>query len=630
MNLGKATILVFFFCAGALMTINGKSAFGQVKEIPTRDQIDEKYKWNLGDLYPSDEAWEKAFDKIKGEIPKFKAYEGKLGTASDILAECLAQSDSVGMIVHRLMVYAYLKKDEDNRIGKYKEMADRISAIRTDFNQATSYIEPEILSIPNDTLKSFLDKNEKLEVYRFYLEDLIRRKAHIMSPEIENILALSGNVTRGFGQIFSMIDDADIKYPAIKDENGNEVELTKERYSVMLESADRRVRKDASDAYNRAYFAYENTLAATLSSSINSDIFYAKARKYNSCLERSLDDYNIPTAVFHNLVDAVNKNLAALHKYTALRKKVLKLDTLYTYDMWCPLVPEAKMEFPDYEQAKAMVLEALKPLGQEYVDNLKMGLESGWVDVFETQGKGSGAYSWGTYTSHPYVLLNYVGALDNVFTLAHEMGHAMHSYYTNKNEPYPYAGHSLFTAEVASTCNEAIMIKYLIDRSKDKAQKLYLLNHFINQIIGTFYSQTMFSEFELKIHETVEKGGALSAESMRKMYREIFQKYYGPELVIEPEKDLGGLRISHFYRQFYVYQYATSYAASLTLSQKILAGDKEALNSYMEFIKTGSSDYPINILKKAGIDMTSPEPVEYVTKTFSELIDEFEKLIMEK
>ncbi len=409
------------------------------------------------------------------------------------------------------------------------------------------------------------------------------------------------------------------------------VELTKERYSQFLESTDRRVRKDASDAYNKAYVAYENTLGANLSSSVNSDIFYARARKYNTALDANLDAYNIPKEVFVNLIDAVDKNLEPLHRYTALRKKVLKLDTLYTYDMWLPLVPEAKMEFPKYEDAETLMLDALKPLGKEYLENVKMALSSRWIDVFETQGKESGGYTApGAYVVHPYILLNYVGTLDNVFTLAHEMGHAMHGYYTDRNEPFVYASHSTFTAEVASTCNEAIMNRYLIDHAKDKNQKLYLLNNFINQILGTFYGQVMYSEFELKIHEIVESGGALSAKSMRQLYREIYQKYYGPDLVIEPEKDMGCLRIYHFYRDYYVYQYATSYAASMTLSRKILSGDKNALNSYIDFIKTGSSDYPINILKKAGVDMTSPDPVENVTRVFSDLIDEFEKLILEK
>ncbi len=602
----------------------------EVKAAPTRDQIEAKYKWNLQDLYRSDELWENSFADLKAQLPRFKPFEGKLGSSPDALTGCLELNDTLSMDLSRLIVYAFLKKDEDNRISKYQEMGDRISSLRSDFNQVSSYIEPEILTIPDETLKSFLNQSPRLAIYRFYLQDLLRRKAHIMSAEVENVLAMSGNVTRGFGQIFSMIDDADIKYPSVKDESGNLVELTKERYGLMLESTDRQVRKEASDAYNRAYFAYENTLGTTLSASVNSDIFYARARKYSTALDASLDAYNIPKEVFMNLIEAVNRNLEPLHRYTALRKKVLKLDTLYTYDMWVPLVPEAKMEFPKYEEARQLLTEALKPLGTEYLDNLKQGLDSGWVDVYENQGKGSGAYSWGTYTEHPYVLMNYVGSLDNVFTLAHEMGHAMHSYYTNKNEPFTYSGHSLFTAEVASTCNEAIMIQYLIDHAKDRNQKLYLINHFINQILGTFYGQVLFSEFELKIHDMVESGGALSAKSMRRIYREIYQKYYGPDLVMEPEKDMGGLRISHFYRNYYVYQYATSYAASMMLSQGILSGEKGSLDLYRQFISTGSSDYPIKILNRAGIDMTGSAPVEKVTGLFARLVSQFEKLILDK
>jgi len=630
MFMRKAIFAILILTLGATMAMAQAENAAPVKAAPTRDQIDAKYKWKLEDLFPSDEAWEKAFIEIKGRIPEFAAFEGKLGSFSETLAGCLMLNDSLSSNFHRLFVYAFLKKDEDTRVSKYQEMGDRISAVGTDFSQATAFIEPEILALPDDTLKSFLNSDPKLAVYRFYIEDLIRRKAHIMSSEVENLLAMTGNVTRSFIQLFSMIDDADIKYPPVKDEKGEMIELTKERYGVLLESPNRQVRKDASDAYNNAYKAYLNTLATNLSSSINADLFYTKARKYSTCLERSLDGYNVPTEVFHNLIDAVDKNLAPLHRYVALRKKVLKLDTLYTYDMWVPLVPEAKMEFPDYEKAKQTLITALKPMGKEYLENLNMALASGWVDVYENQGKVSGAYSWGTYSVHPYILLNYAGTLDNIFSLAHELGHAMHSHYTNKNEPITYAGHSLFTAEVASTCNEAIMIDYLIKNAKDRDQKLYLLNYYINQIIGTFYGQVLFSEFELKIHEIVESGGALSAESMRKMYREIYQKYYGPDLVMEPEKDMGGLRIYHLYRQYYVYQYATGYAAAQTLSRKILDGEKDALNSYQSFISTGSSDYPINILKKAGVDMNTPVPVENVTRIFSELVDQFEKLLLEK
>jgi oligoendopeptidase F len=631
MTLSKATRLILtLILAGLIIMAESPLSQAESKKVPTRAQIDAKYKWKTEDIFASDEAWEQAYSLLQNAIPTFKNFEGKLGTSSDLLAECLILNDTLGNKFSRLWLYASAKGSEDTRIGRYQEMSDKVGTIQSQFNQATAYIDPEILSIPEPTIKSFIDTNPKLTVYRFYIEDLLRRKVHIMSPEVEDLLAKAGNVTRGFIHTFSMIDDADIKYPSIMDEKGNEVEITKERYSLLVESPDRRVRKDASDAYNGAYKGYINTLGSNLSSSLRSDYFYTMARKYNTCLERSLDANNIPTSVFYNLVESVNKNLGPLHKYVALRKKAMKLDTLYTYDMWVPLVPEAKMEFPDYEKAKTLVLDALSPLGKEYVGNVKMALESGWVDVFETEGKEGGASSSGVYGVHPFIVLNYVGSLDNIFTLAHELGHAMHTYYSNQNEPIIYSGHSLFTAEVASTCNEAIMIQYLIDKTKDRDQKLYLLNYYINQILGTFYNQVMFSEFELKTHEIVEKGGALSAESMRKIYREIYEKFYGPDLVMEPEKDMGALRIYHFYRQYYVYQYASSYAASQLLSTKILKKEKGAMDAYRQFISTGSSDYPVNILKKAGIDMTTTEPFDNVARLFGSLVDQFEKLLLEK
>ncbi len=600
----------------------------QVKEAPTRDQIEEKYKWNLGDFYPSDEAWETALAALRARVPEVEKYQGKLGESATTLAACMMLNDTLGMEAHRLYVYANLHADEDNRVGKYQEMSEKARMLYSEIGQATSYIEPEILTIPDATLKAFLE-NKELAVYRFYLDDILRRKAHILSKEIEEVLALASPVTAGPSRIFTMLDDADIKFPNVKDENGQEVELTRGRFGRLLESQNREVRRAASDAYNETYMKYKNGLAATLAASVNTDVFYTKVRGYNSCLERGLDSDSIPVEVFHSLLKAVSENLAPLHKYMKLRKQALGVDTLFGFDLSVPLTPESKMEFT-YEQACDYMLKGLKPLGKEYAASVQKALDSRWIDVYETQAKGSGAYTWGTYTVHPVMLLNFAGTLGDVFTLAHEMGHLMHNYYSYQHEPYAYAGHSLFTAEVASTCNEAIMIKYMLSQTKDRNEKLYLLNYYIDQIIGTFYTQVWFSEFELKIHEIVESGGALSADGLRKLYREVYQKYYGPDLFIPENRDLGGLRISHFYRQYYVYQYATSYAASQMLSRKILAGDKKAVDAYMEFIKTGSSDYPVNILKKAGVDMTTTEPFENTIKTFAELVDEYERLLLQK
>jgi oligoendopeptidase F len=618
-----ATLLVLFALISPILVS------AQVKEAPTRDQIENQYKWNLTDFFASDSVWGQSLELLKGRIPELSKYQSKLGESAQNLAECLMLNDTLSMRAHRIYVYAALKLDEDNRVGQYQEMRDKAYMIFSQIGQATAYIEPEILTIPSEKLRSFIADDKDLSLYKFYIDDLIRRKAHVRSEEVEEVLAQASPVTAGPGRIFSMTDDADITFPNIKDENGNEIELTRGRFGLLLESTSRNVRRAASEAYNDTYKKYMNTLGATLAASVNGDIFYTKARGYNTCLERALDGDSIPESVFRNLIKATNDNLAPLHKYIALRKKALGVDTLFGYDLSVPLVPRVQKEYT-YQQAKDYLIKAMNPLGPEYLANVKKALDSRWIDVYETQGKGSGGYTWGTYTVHPIMLLNYAGTLNDVFTLAHEMGHMMHNYYSNKNEPYIYSGHSLFTAEVASTCNEAIMIKYLLDHTKDKNEKLYLLNYYIDQIIGTFYSQVWFSEYELKIHETVEAGGALSVESLRKFYRDIFEKYYGPDLYIPPDRDLGGMRISHFYRMYYVYQYASSYAASQVLSEKILKGDKKATAAYMEFIRTGSSDYPINILKKAGVDMTTTEPFDNTIKIFSELVDEYEQLLLSK
>jgi oligoendopeptidase F len=599
----------------------------QVKEAPTRDQIEDKYKWNLTDFCASDDAWQAEYDALKARIPEMDRFRSKLGESARSLAQCLMLNDTLGMNAHRLFVYASLKADEDNRVGKYQELSSKARMLYADINQATAFIEPEILTIPDASLRSFIEGDANLAIYRFYLEDIIRRKSHIRSEEIEEILALAGPVTAGPGRIFSMTDDADIKFPTVKDEDGNDVELTRGRFGQIMESPNRDIRRAASEAYNDTYKKYMNTLAATLSSSVNGDIFFTKARGYKSCLERSLDNDNIPESVFQNLIKAVNDNLEPLHKYVSLRKQYLGVDTLFGFDLSVPIIPRVKKEYT-FEQASEMMLKGLKPLGNEYLQNVQMAIDSRWIDVYETQGKGSGGYTWGTYSVHPVMLLNYNGTLGEVFTLAHETGHLMHNYYSYQQEPYVYAGHSLFTAEVASTCNEAIMIKYMLKNTKDRNEKLYLLNYYIDQIIGTFYTQVWFSEFEYKMHEVVESGGALSAESLRKIYREIFQKYYGPDFYIPEDRDLGGMRIGHFYRNYYVFQYATSYAASQMLSRKILDGDKKAVAAYMEFIKTGASDYPVNILKKAGVDMTTTAPFDNTIKIFGELVDEFEKLLL--
>jgi oligoendopeptidase F len=618
----------YILLAALALILSAPFSRAQENQIPQRENIENKYKWRLDDIYADTLAWQTDFDRLNSQMALLEQFKGRLGESDDLLYQCLALRDSLSSLLDRLYVYAHMKKDEDARLSEYQMLAERISTLSAQFGEVTSYMRPEIVAIPDSKLRGFLSSNEKLRLYEYYIENIIRLKAHILSPGEESILALAQIATRAPSNAFDMLDNADIEYPVIKNENGKDIKLTKERYYKLLESSDRRVRRDASKAYNEAYLDYVNTLGATLSGSVNTDWFYAQARKYETTLARDLDSDNIPNSVFENLISTVNASLPNLHRWTALKKRYLKLDKIYPYDLNVPLAPDARIEI-DYDSAAAIIIKALAPLGEQYVSDLEKGFASGWVDVYETEGKQSGAYSWGAYSTHPYVLLNYNNSIDNFFTVAHEMGHAMHTYYTHATQPYIYEDYSTFIAEIASTANEALLINYLLKNTSDKQQKLYLLNFYIEQIIGTFYTQVMFSEFEKSIHDVVEQGGALSAESMRKIYGDLYKKYWGPVLVMEDWHNLGGLRIPHFYSSYYVFQYATSYAAAHAFSHGILDGDSQATQKYLELLGKGGSDYPIDLLKDAGVDMTRPEPVNATVALFATLIDQAESLIAE-
>jgi oligoendopeptidase F len=605
------------------------AAAAQTGAVPQRSEIDNRYKWRLEDIYPDTMLWNADFNSLQEQLTAFSAFEGKLGESSDNLYNCLTLRDSLGIIVDRLYVYANMKKDEDTRLAQYQELSDRISALNAHYNESVSFIRPEIVAIPAATLENYLASNVKLSLYRFYIENIIRLKGHILSPNEESLLALSRFATEGPSSVFEMIDNADITFPVVKDDKGKKVQLTHERYYKLLESPKREIRRNASKAYNETYLNYVNTLGATLGASVNTDWFYAQARKYKSTLDMDLDSDNIPVSVFDNLIQTVDANLAPLHKWTAIRKREMKLDKIYPYDLNVPLVPKYTMDVP-YDSAVTSVITALQPLGPDYLRDLANGFKSGWVDVYETEGKTSGAYSWGSYSTHPYVLLNYSNTLEAVSTTAHEMGHAMHTFYTHKNQPYVYESYATFVAEVASTTNEALLINYLINHAGSKAEKMYLLNYYIEQIIGTFYTQVMFSEFERAIHDQVEQGGALSAESMRKIYRDIYLKYWGPDLSMEEWQDLGGLRIPHFYTSYYVFQYATSYCAAQAFSEKILASDTAARDKYLHLLTMGGSQHPVDELKMAGVDMTQPEAVNATVRLFGQLVDQMDKLLQEK
>ncbi|MCK4856640.1 MAG: oligoendopeptidase F [candidate division Zixibacteria bacterium] len=616
--------LMHYRRSGALLaaTVGGKT-----KKVKQRSEIEDKHKWRLTDIYRSDKAWQDDFARLKEMIGRIGNWSGKLADSGDSLFSCLDQRDQTAILFSKLQTYAYLKLDEDNRESRYQAMVDEISALGTILAEAGSFIAPEIMAISAEQLEEMKAATERLKLYDHHLDNLRRLRAHILSPAEEKIIALSGNVSRSASQIFRMIDDADLQFGTVTDEEGLEIALTKQRYYDLLEAKDRNVRKEAMRVFNRGYLTYRNTLGATLAASVYNDFFHTQVRKYDSCLQASLDTDNIPEKTYQNLIETVADNLAALHRYTSLRKRVLGYDELYPYDMYVPLVPEAKLKIA-YDEAVSHLLEGLAPLGREYIDNLKMAIESGWIDVFETECKGSGAYSWSTYATHSFVLMNYNDTLDNMFTLAHELGHALHSYYSKQHQPYIYSGHAIFTAEVASTTNEAILMHYMLQRTSDKEQKAYLLNYNIQQIVGTFFTQTMYSQFEDQVHADVEAGRPLTADSFRQAFRRKYQKFWGPELTLLEESDSGCLRIPHFYRSFYVYQYATSYAAATLISQRILAGDKEMQDKYLNFLKAGESKYPIDILKDAGVDLTKPDPIKTTIELFGRLVKQLEQLLM--
>jgi oligoendopeptidase F len=593
--------------------------------IPQRQDISDQYKWNLADIYPSENDWEADYKKVQELIGKADGFKGRLGASAQTLFECLEIKAQISLICANLYQYARLNQDLDNRQSKYQALTERAAMLHSQAAAAWSFVEPELLTLDDRTLRSLAADFPKTDIYDFMIEELIRSRAHIRSAEVEQLLAQSAMIARGPETIFSMLDDADMKYPAIKDEKGQEVPLTRQRFARFMESSDRRVRRDANDAFMGAYKDHINCLGASLASAVNGDIFYSRARNYKSSLEMALDAHNIPMAVYKSLIETTENHLEGLHRWMALRKKILKLDELYPYDIYNPLFPEQDYEIP-YDDAVRQVLEAVRPLGEKYVSVMKQGFEKRWVDVFETEGKGGGAYNSGNYLHHPFVLMNYNDTVDNMFTLAHEMGHALHSYLSSRHQHYVKSQYSTFVAEVASTLNEGFLLQYLLKKTDDPKQKLFLLNRHIDNTKGTFFHQVQFAHFELMIHAHVENGQALSPEILGQMWTDLLVKYYGPTLKVDEFAQYKWSRIPHFYMTYYVFQYATSYAASQAILDKFLSGEKGIIDKYLELISSGGNDYPINQLKKCGVDMTTPEPVLATIKLFGEQVDEVARL----
>ncbi|MDK2563600.1 oligoendopeptidase F [Romboutsia sedimentorum] len=588
-----------------------------------RSKIEEKFKWQIEKMYESKEAVEKDIQQVKELISKTKEYKGKLGDSWENLYEALNVSEKVSQILQNLYVYTHMKQHEDTRINENQALATKTDMLSTELSMATSYLVPELLSIDDEKLKEFL-KNEKLDFYKKHIEDILREKPHTLNEREEEILAATSDLSGIAENVYEMLSFADLEFPEIEDEQGNKVKLTQSNYSLFLKSKNPKVRKEAFDATYLVYGKYKNTFASTLYGGIKSEIFYAKIRKYESALQSSLFQDDISVDVYNNLISAVDENLDSLNKYINLRKKFLGLDELHMYDLYVPLTDKFDMKIT-YEQAQEIIIKALSPLGDEYLSLIKRAFDERWIDVYENEGKQGGAYSWGSYDSNPYILMNYNDDLNSLFTLIHELGHSMHSYYSKHNQPYLYSSYKIFVAEVASTLNELLLINYLLENSKSKQEKIYLLNYYLEQFRTTVYRQTMFGEFEKLTHESVEAGEPLTAQEFTSIYYKLNEKYYGKSTIVDEEIGLEWARIPHFYSNFYVYKYATGFSAASALSQQILEEGQSAVDRYITFLKSGGSDYPLNQLRAAGVDMEKKESIDEVLKRFSNLVDELEK-----
>ncbi len=605
------------------MTMSEQS---KVKKLPSRSEIKVEDTWKLEDIFASDDAWEKEFEEVKALIPKMEKFKGKLGESAQTLYDALQEQDELTMRVSKLYTYAHMRYDQDTTNSFYQGLNDRIKTLYTQIASALSYVTPEILSIEESKIKQYMAEHKELTLYAHALDEITRERPHILSESEEALLAQASEVLGSSSNTFGMLNNADLEFPSIKDENGEEVEITHGRYIRFLESSDRRVREEAFKAVYETYGKFKNTFASTLSGTVKKDNFSARVRHYNSARHSALSTNNIPEEVYDNLVKTVNDNLHLLHRYIDLRKKVLGIEELHMYDLYTPLVKDVKMEVT-YEEAKDYILKGLKPLGEDYLNVLKEGFENRWVDVHENKGKRSGAYSSGTYGTNPYILMNWQDNVNNLFTLAHEFGHSVHSYYTRKTQPYPYGDYSIFVAEVASTCNEALLNDYLLKTIDDEKQRLYLLNHYLEGFRGTVFRQTMFAEFEHDVHVRAQNGEPLTPELLTKLYYDLNKKYFGDNLVIDEEIGLEWARIPHFYYNYYVYQYATGFSAAAALSKQILEEGDAAVERYVGFLKSGSSDYPIEVLKKAGVDMTTSQPIEEALAVFEEKLTEMERLL---
>ncbi|EFC91602.1 oligoendopeptidase F [Dethiosulfovibrio peptidovorans DSM 11002] len=593
------------------------------RSIPVRSEIDESYKWDLSSIYGGIEEWENAWREVFESVDTLESFSGKLGDGASCLLGCLKEIDRVSLELGRVFVYATMKSHEDASDGEAKAMADRAMALNVRVSTALAYVLPEILGIEESRLASFFDDLPELEMYRYHIEQIIRKKAHVLSAREEELLSGMGEIANAPELIFSMLTNGDMKFPSIRDERGEAVELSEERYYRLIRSKDRPVRERAFKGIHDTYESFRNTLAASFGSAVKESVFDARVHRYGSSREAALDGGDIPLSVYDNLIKAVREGLPLLHDYVSLRKSSLGLDELHMYDLYVPIVEEPEEDI-SWEDAKKTVLAGLSPLGDGYLDVLKEGFDGRWVDVYESQGKRKGAYSWGSYGTNPFVLLNYNGTLRDVFTLAHEMGHALHSWHSHKFQPPVYGDYTIFVAEVASTTNEVLLMEHMLEnRPKDRP---FLLNYYLEQVRTTVFRQTMFAEFELKVHGMAEEGTPLTPEILSSIWGDLNRDYYGPDIVVDKGIEVEWARIPHFYSPFYVYQYATGYSAATALAEGILTGGESARDRYIDFLKGGSSKSSIDLLRGAGVDMTSPDPVRSALRLFGEKIEELREI----
>lgn len=598
------------------------------KELLKREEVKVENTWKIEDIYPSKAEWEADLATCEELAEKIAGYEGKVGESAANLLQVLNWDAELGEKL--MLAYNYSERlfDQDQKNTTHQAMSAKTTSVYAGIAEKTAFVDPEIVAIDDEVLEGFYREESGLELYRKMIEEICRLKSHCLSAEMEKLLALSTETRGVASDTFSVLDNADFQFPEVEDEKGEKVRITHGRYGRLQESADRRVRKESFEKYYSVYKQFNNTLASLYNGHVKSLIFYAKAKKYASTLEAAVTRNNVSPQVYHNLVDTVNKHLDKLHRYVRLRKKCLGVDELHMYDTRTPMIPDVAKEI-SFEAAKETVLKALAPLGEDYIAKLKEGFANRWIDVYENEGKRSGAYSAGAYGTHPFVLLNYNESLDDLFTLAHEMGHALHSCYSNENQPFIYSDYKIFVAEVASTTNEILLMEYLLKNTTDKKERIYLLNHYLESFKGTVFRQTQFAEFEMRSNELCESGESLNASNLNEMYLELNKKYYGPDMISDEEIQYEWSRIPHFYYDFYVYQYATSFSASVAVAKSILREGAPAVARYKEFLSGGCSKSPVELLKIAGVNMETPEPIEACMQAFDDVLKQMEELVGE-